>query len=127
VILAAVYLLWAFQRAFTGEPEGDNRTIADLDVREMAAVLPLLGLAVVLGVYPKPVLDRVEPSARALVEHVESRTDYTEPDLPDDIEGRPLESEDHGDGAEEHEEELDGAEEGLAPAAPPAPVAEVGR
>jgi NADH-quinone oxidoreductase subunit M len=134
VILAAVYLLYAFQRTFTGEPEGDNRTIADLDVREMAAVLPLLGLAVVLGVYPKPVLDRVEPSARAIVEHVESRTDHRDPDLADDIEGVPLPEEEHGEeheGEAEHEEEASeeegSGEEGLAPFAPSTAVAEVVR
>jgi NADH-quinone oxidoreductase subunit M len=107
VILAAVYLLWAFQRAFTGEPEGENRTIRDLDVREMATVLPLLGLALFLGVYPKPVLDRIEPSATAIVEHLEDRTEWTEPEPPwGGVEGEPREVAEHGEGeGEEHEEE----------------------
>ncbi len=79
VILAAVYLLWAFQRVFTGEPTGENAKIRDLDRRELATVVPLLALSLVLGVYPQPLLERVEPSVKALIAHVESRSDYRQP------------------------------------------------
>jgi NADH-quinone oxidoreductase subunit M len=79
VILAAVYLLWAFQRVFTGEPTGENATIRDMDRRELVTVVPLLVLSLALGVYPKPLLDRVEPSVKALLGHVESRSDYRPP------------------------------------------------
>jgi NADH-quinone oxidoreductase subunit M len=70
VILAALYLLWAYQRVFHGEPEGDNATMPDLKLSEGLGLLPLLVLIVVLGVYPKPLLERIEPSVQALVEHV---------------------------------------------------------
>lgn len=79
VILAAVYMLWGFQRVFTGEPEGENATLPDLDRRELATLAPLLALSLFLGIYPQPVLERVEPSVTALIEHVESRTDYRQP------------------------------------------------
>jgi NADH-quinone oxidoreductase subunit M len=81
VILAAVYLLWAFQRVFTGEPAGENATIRDMDRRELLTVVPLLVLSLALGVYPKPLLDRVEPSVKALLGHVESRSDYRPPEV----------------------------------------------
>jgi len=81
VIFAAVYLLWAFQRAFTGEPEGDNLVMAEINVRELATVVPLLGLSLFLGLYPKPVLDRIEPSVRAVLCHVQEHTDYEEPSV----------------------------------------------
>jgi NADH-quinone oxidoreductase subunit M len=84
VIFAALYLLWAVQRAFTGEPEGDNVDLPDISVRELATVVPLLGLSLFLGFYPKPVLDRVEPSVRALVEHVEEHSDFVEPSVAAD-------------------------------------------
>ena len=77
VILAALYLLWAYQRVFHGSPDSpsdDNATIADLNVRERLVILPLLALIVFLGIYPKPALDRIEPSVKALLEHVEERT-----------------------------------------------------
>jgi NADH-quinone oxidoreductase subunit M len=81
VILAAVYMLWAFQRVFTGEPTGENASIRDIDRREMVTLAPLLALSLFLGIYPKPLLDRVEPSVKALIEHVEERSDYTQPEV----------------------------------------------
>lgn len=79
VILAAIYLLWAVQRAFTGVPEGDNATISDLNVRELACILPLLALSLFLGVYPKPALDRIGPSVKSVIAHVEKSTSYESP------------------------------------------------
>ena len=81
VILAAVYMLWAYQRVFTGEPSGENATLPDMTRRELATVAPLLALSLFLGVYPGPVLERVEPSVKALVRHVESRTDHRSPEV----------------------------------------------
>ena len=83
VILAAVYMLWGFQRVFTGEPTGENATFADMNRVELATVLPLLALSLFLGIYPKPLLERVEPSVKALISHVESRTDYHQPRVAD--------------------------------------------
>jgi NADH-quinone oxidoreductase subunit M len=79
VILAAVYLLWAYQRVFHGEPDGDNATISDLNWREKATMLPLVVLIVFLGVYPKPVLDRINPSVDRLLDHVEEHTGKPQP------------------------------------------------
>jgi NADH-quinone oxidoreductase subunit M len=79
VILAAVYLLWAYQRAFTGPADGANATLRDLKVRELTAVVPLLALSLFLGIYPKPVIDRVEPSVRRVICGVERGSDYKEP------------------------------------------------
>ena len=70
VIVAALYLLWAYQRVFHGTPDEANRSMPDLKVREALVLAPLLGLIVFLGVYPKPVLDRMEPSVTALIDHV---------------------------------------------------------
>ncbi|HEX3540512.1 MAG TPA: NADH-quinone oxidoreductase subunit M [Acidimicrobiales bacterium] len=70
VILAAVYLLWAYQRVFHGVPTGDNATMLDMTLREKAMMAPLIVGIVFLGVYPKPVLDRIQPSVDHLVAHV---------------------------------------------------------
>jgi NADH-quinone oxidoreductase subunit M len=80
VILAALYLLWAYQRVFHGEAEGENAEMRDLDLREGLVLAPLVGLIVFLGVYPTPLLERVEPSVEALIDHVEARTDYVAPE-----------------------------------------------
>jgi NADH-quinone oxidoreductase subunit M len=81
VILAAVYLLWAVQRTLMGEPDGDNVDMREVSFREICTVVPLLGLSLFLGLYPQPVLDRVQPSVERLVQHVEDRSDYEEPDV----------------------------------------------
>ena len=70
VIVAALYLLWAYQRVFHGTPDEANRLMPDLKAREALVLAPLLGLIVFLGVYPKPVLERMEPSVVALIDHV---------------------------------------------------------
>ena len=79
VILAAVYLLWAVQRTVTGEPDGDNLGMKDLKLRELATVVPLLGLSLFLGFYPNPGLDRVEPSIDKVIHNVEANSDYEVP------------------------------------------------
>jgi NADH-quinone oxidoreductase subunit M len=79
VILAAVYLLWAYQRVFHGEPDEANASIRDLKLSEGLVMAPLVGLIVFMGVYPKPFLDRIQPAVSRLVHHVEANSDYREP------------------------------------------------
>jgi NADH-quinone oxidoreductase subunit M len=68
IVLAAIYLLWAYQRVFHGEPEGeDNRTLVDLRARELVMLAPVLALILFIGVYPKPFLERIEPAAARVV------------------------------------------------------------
>ena len=57
-----MYLLWAYQRVFHGEPDEANRSMPDLQPAKRCLLAPLLGLIVFLGVYPKPCLERMEPS-----------------------------------------------------------------
>jgi NADH-quinone oxidoreductase subunit M len=83
VILAALYLLWAYQRVFHGEPDEANRGFRELRLREALTLSPLLVLIVFCGIYPKPMLERIEPSVKALITHVSERTGYVEPDVPE--------------------------------------------
>ena len=82
VILAAVYLLWAYQRAFTGEPEGENLNVKEITFREMSTVVPLLALSLFLGFYPKPLFDRTEVAVKDLMTHIADHGDYHEPKTP---------------------------------------------
>ncbi len=75
VILAALYLLWAYQRVFHGPAEGANATMSDLRPLEVAVMVPFLAAIVGMGLYPGPVLERVEPSVAALLSHVEDQVD----------------------------------------------------
>jgi NADH:ubiquinone oxidoreductase subunit 4 (subunit M) len=85
VILAALYLLWAYQRVFHGEPDEDNRGFAEMTWREGLVMAPLLGLIVFLGVYPKPVLERMEPAVNKLITHVEDNSDFTQPNIGEQV------------------------------------------
>jgi NADH-quinone oxidoreductase subunit M len=81
VILAAVYLLWAYERVFTGEITAPaNRQVSDLSIGETLVFVPLVALIIVLGVYPKVALDVIGPSTDAVLERVEATTGYTAPE-----------------------------------------------
>lgn len=88
VILAAVYLLWAFERAFTGEPREEDAKMSELRPIELVTVLPLLGLSLFMGLYSKPFTDRVEPTVKRLVAVAEAHTSDHEGAVPA-VEERP--------------------------------------
>jgi NADH-quinone oxidoreductase subunit M len=79
VILAALYLLWAYQRVFHGEPDEANSSFKELTLREGSLLMVFIGLIVFTGLFPKPMLNRIEPSVDKLVEHVELHSDYKAP------------------------------------------------
>jgi NADH-quinone oxidoreductase subunit M len=81
VILAAIYLLWAYQQVFHGSPREADEKTRDLAWLERAVMAPLIILIVFLGVYPKPVLDRINPSVNQLIAHVEKSTGQSQPSV----------------------------------------------
>ncbi len=82
VVLAAIYLLWAYERVFTGEPDRDeNRSLPDLNVREVSLMVPLVVMMLVLGLYPKILLDRIEPSTSAVLDRVAAVTSFEVPEV----------------------------------------------
>ncbi|MFZ9628670.1 MAG: complex I subunit 4 family protein [Ilumatobacteraceae bacterium] len=80
VIIAALYLLWAYQRVFHTEPDAANADFAEIKWREAMLLVPFAALIVFCGVYPKPMIDRVQPSVDALLEHVEAHSDWHQPE-----------------------------------------------
>lgn len=62
VVLAAIYMLWLYQRVMTGPVAAGNEKITDLKARELLVVAPLIALLIGLGVYPKPVLELINPA-----------------------------------------------------------------
>ncbi len=79
VIVAAIYLLWAYQQVFHGVPDEKSKDTKDATWAERLVIAPLLILIVVLGVYPQPVLNRIKPSVTVLIEHVEQVTHTHQP------------------------------------------------
>src|SRR5256712_11249015 len=71
VIVANMYLLPALQRViFNPLGKSVNEKLAALSPREIAVLVPLLAWIVWIGVYPKPILQRMEPSAQQLIQSV---------------------------------------------------------
>lgn len=62
LVLSAIYVLWTYQRMMTGPVADGNERLRDLVPRELAVVTPLIVLLLVLGVYPKPALDVIDPA-----------------------------------------------------------------
>jgi NADH-quinone oxidoreductase subunit M len=72
IVLAAIYILWMYQRTMTGPTVESVAAMPDLRVRELLAVVPLVFLIVAMGVYPKPVLDVINPAVKATMSQVGS-------------------------------------------------------
>ncbi|MFF2141720.1 NADH-quinone oxidoreductase subunit M [Kitasatospora sp. NPDC058190] len=70
IVLAALYALLLYQRTMTGPVKDGVRTMPDLKARELAVVAPLVALTILLGVYPKPLTDLVNPSVNATLSQV---------------------------------------------------------
>ena len=78
VIISAAYLLWAIQRIlFNPLDKPVNEHIPDLNRREILLLAPLVAAIIWLGVYPKPVLDRMQPAAERFVKTVEDGAERT--------------------------------------------------
>ncbi len=72
VIFAAAYLLWALQRViFNQLDKSENEALTDLTPRELVVLLPLVIGMVWLGLYPKPVLTRMQRTVERYVELVQ--------------------------------------------------------
>jgi NADH-quinone oxidoreductase subunit M len=70
IILAAIYILWMYQRTMTGPTAESVAGMPDLKPRELLAVVPLVALIIAMGVYPKPVLDVINPAVNATMSQV---------------------------------------------------------
>jgi NADH-quinone oxidoreductase subunit M len=73
VIFAALYLLWSYQRIFHGPVEGHAIGMRDLRPHEIAVMVPLVVLIVGIGLYPKPLYDRITPTVEQVVTEVQEQ------------------------------------------------------
>jgi NADH-quinone oxidoreductase subunit M len=74
LVLGAVYMLWMYQRVVFGPVRHEaNAALSDLTRREVVVLAPVVAMIVLMGVYPRPFLQTMEPSVRALVERIEAR------------------------------------------------------
>jgi NADH-quinone oxidoreductase subunit M len=77
VVLAAAYLLWLYQRVFFGKVENlKNAKLSDLSARELATFLPLIAVALWIGLYPKPFFAVLDQPVKELVEMIDHPKSY---------------------------------------------------
>lgn len=74
VILSAVYLLWMLQRVLFGETDKpENARLEDIDWREKAALIPLVAMAVLMGILPMLFLRATQPAINGVRDAVEGK------------------------------------------------------
>jgi NADH-quinone oxidoreductase subunit M len=67
IVLAALYILIPIQKTLHGPITNGNENLKDLSLREKIAIAPVILIIVVMGFYPKPVLDIINPTAEKVV------------------------------------------------------------
>ena len=73
MILSAVYMLWMYQRVFLGQVTHDsNRQLLDLDRREIALLIPLVLIALWMGVYSDSFIRKMDVSVQKVIERVDT-------------------------------------------------------
>jgi NADH-quinone oxidoreductase subunit M len=71
IVLAVAYLLWMFQRVVQGEPtRPENRKLKDLSAREIIVLVPLAILIILIGLYPSPFLNCIQPAVEQLLSQI---------------------------------------------------------
>ena len=77
MVLAAIYLLWSYQRMAFGPVREEHRSLPDVSLREVVVLAPVLALLLVFGVAPKLLTDRIDPATEAVIARVapDHRTD----------------------------------------------------
>jgi NADH-quinone oxidoreductase subunit M len=71
VILGAIYMLWMFRRVIFGPLNNpENQKLQDLNSRELIILAPILILIVLMGVYPQPILNRLQPTVELTLKKI---------------------------------------------------------
>ncbi len=74
VVLAAVYMLWMFQRVMMGKVTNPkNENLKDLSARELAIMMPLLIFIFWIGIYPNTFLDKMNPALENMIQQVKGK------------------------------------------------------
>ncbi|WP_040796667.1 NADH-quinone oxidoreductase subunit M [Nocardia higoensis] len=94
LVLAAIYVLWMYQRMMTGPVKEGNEKLPDLVPRELLVIAPLIAALLFLGLYPRAVLDYVDPAVGRTLTTI-GRNDPA-PTVPAPVAGAPKLEEEGG-------------------------------
>jgi NADH-quinone oxidoreductase subunit M len=78
VVLAAIYLLWSYQRVAYGPVRDEHRSLPDVSKREVLVLAPVLALLLVFGVAPSLLTRSIDPSVKAVIERVDPQQATTD-------------------------------------------------
>ncbi len=71
IVLGAAYMLWLYQRTMFGKVDNPkNEGLRDMNLREVATFVPLIILALWIGIYPSPFLRFLEPTVKNVMARV---------------------------------------------------------
>ena len=74
IIIGAVYMLSLYKKSFFGPLTNEkNANLKDLTSQELTALIPLVALVVILGVYPKPMLDPIDGSVKTMLVNMDKK------------------------------------------------------
>jgi len=85
IIVGAIYMLASYKKLFFGEVTNEeNRNLPDVNKRELVALIPLVIIAIWLGIYPKPVLEPINNSVETIVQlmHDKAQTQEAKSRIP---------------------------------------------
>jgi NADH-quinone oxidoreductase subunit M len=75
IILGAVYMLVAFQRAMSGETNAITASFKDLTIQEKLVLFPIVGIILLIGIYPNFILEISEPAVKNLLLQINQTAD----------------------------------------------------
>ena len=84
IVVAAVYILWLYQRMMTGVPSKEvAETVTEISRREMIAIAPVLAIIIALGFAPQFALNLINPA----VEQIQTYVGVVDPESAVNLEG----------------------------------------
>jgi NADH-quinone oxidoreductase subunit M len=79
IIIGSIYMLSIYKRTFFGRvTHEENKKLKDLNSKEIISLVPLVAIVIWLGIYPKPVLEPIDNSVKALVSFMEKKAQTQE-------------------------------------------------
>ncbi|UFH59056.1 NADH-quinone oxidoreductase subunit M [Sulfurovum mangrovi] len=74
IIIGSVYMLTLFKKSFFGPvTKEENKVLKDLDAKETWSLVPLVAIVIWLGIYPKPILDPIDNSVKAMLSFMDEK------------------------------------------------------
>ncbi|WP_457746434.1 NADH-quinone oxidoreductase subunit M [Sulfurimonas sp.] len=89
IIVGAIYMLAAYKKMFFGDiTKDENKSLKDVNKRELLALIPLSIITIWLGIYPKPILDPINNSVESVVQlmHNKAQSDLAKDRIPNLVE-----------------------------------------